>query len=123
MAFISYTFTQPYYVYQENWKYNVIPGTITLTFDTDASVTPSDYRVEATQGKLMYTVQIGFSYIDSTLSTSGVNATLTLPINMDSNAYIQVYYQGSKLNFLIRCSEDFSYETPAIFEGYSQQVS
>lgn len=115
--FLSYSITQPYYLYIENYEYNVIPGVITLTFDTVPSHTPADYRMVAVQGILMNTETVGFTTYDQTLSFSGNTASLTVPINMDSNTYMQFYYQDSPLPFRILCAQDITYETPAIFKG------
>lgn len=113
--FESYTFTQPYFKYIENLEYNVIPGTVTLTFDSPPSSAPGDYTGAAMQGVLMYTENLFFQQYDNTLSISGNTATLTLPINMDSNCYIQLSYQGTKLPFHILCEQDPTYQRPAIW--------
>lgn len=115
--FLSYTFTQPYYRYIEEFEYNVIPATVTLTFDDVPSTSPNDYLMQAYQGILMYTVNVKFQQYDNTLSFSGNTAILTLPINIDSNAYVQFFYENSRLPFHILASEDVTYQTPAIFIG------
>ena len=117
MAFLSYTFTQPYFKYVENWEYDVIPGTITLTFDSTPSSEPSDYYMSTSGGIIMYQERVGFSTYDQTLVFDGNNVTLTVPINMDTNIYMQFYYQGNPLPFRIRADQDTTYETPAIFVG------
>lgn len=116
-VFQSYTFTQPYFEYIEQLAYNVISGTVTLTFDSPPSSDPADYIGKAVQGILMYNVPLNFQQYDMTLSVSGNTATLTFPINMDTNCYFQLYYQGSALPFHMFCSEDYSYETPSIWIG------
>jgi hypothetical protein len=119
MSLVSYSFTQPYFEYIEGLAYNVIPGTVTLTFDSSASTDPADYRVRAIGGILDSDFDIGFTVLqpNPTLAVSGLTATLTVPVTMDSNCYMSFYYQGSILNFQIRANEDTTYETPAIFEG------
>jgi len=116
-TYLSYSYVNPYLLYIENLAYNVQPGIVTLTFDSPPSTNAADYQVIATQGILMYTVPIGFSTLDGSLVLSGNTAILTLPINMDTNAYMQFYYQGAELPFRIRCNQDPTYQLPAIFQG------
>lgn len=117
--FLSYTYTQPYYYYVEQLLYNVIPGTVTLTFDSTPSSDPADYQMVASQGILMFTEMFGFNILPPkpTITFSGNTVTLTMPINMDTGVVMQIFYQGSKLPFHIVCTEDFSYETPSIWVG------
>ena len=115
--FQSYSFTQPYYLYVEMLKYNVIPSNITLNFDSLPSTNPSDYQAIITNGIIMFEEAIGFSTIDNTLQFSGNSVIITLPINIDTNAYIKFYYQTSLLPFTIRAAQDPTYQTPAIFLG------
>ena len=115
--FLSYSFTQPYYIYVEMLEYNVVPSNITLTFDTPPSTNPSDYQAVITNGIIMFEEAIGFSTVNNTLQFSGNTVILTLPINVDSNAYVKFYYQTALLPFTIRAAQDPTSETPAIFQG------
>lgn len=121
--FVSYDYQQPYYQYIENYSYDVIPGTVTLTFDSAPSTDPADYKMTTAQGILMFSEMVGFTTYDGTLALSGNTATLTLPINMDTGVVMQFYYQGVALPFRIRANEDYSYETPAIFQGVAYTAS
>ena len=120
---LSYSYTQPYYVYVENLEYNVVPGTLTLNFDSSASSDPNDYLCIAEGGELDNQTNIRFSLYDQTLAIDGSSSVLTLPVTMSGNCLIYVYYQGSLLNFRIRANIDFSRETPAIFEGLAYSAS
>lgn len=119
MSLVSYSFTQPYFLYIELEAYNVIPATVTLNFSSAASTNPADYAALAIGGILDSDLPLGFTMLqpNPTLSVSGSTAILTMPITMDSNCYMFFYYQGLELNFKLRANQDTTYETPAIFEG------
>lgn len=114
---VSYSYTQPYYEYIEYVEYNVVPSVVTLTFDTEPSSDPADYRSVATGGGLDIDVDISFSEYNQTFSADGNSVELTMPVTMSGNCYMYFYYQGSLLNFRLRAAVDSSYETPAIFQG------
>lgn len=120
---LSYSYTQPYYIYVENLKYNVVPGTLTLNFDTGASSDANDYLCIAEGGDLNNQTNIRFSLYDQTLVVNGNSAVLTLPVTMSGNCLIYIYYKGVLLNFRVRANIDFSYETPAIFEGLAYSTN
>lgn len=121
-TFQSYSITQPYYEYVEYLKFNVIPGTITLTFDEPPSTNVIDYSYVLLQGILMFTDYVGVSELDESIVFSGNTATITAQINADSNCYLQVYYEGQPLPFHIFCKQDKTYNTPAIWTGIGVQI-
>ncbi len=116
----SYSITQqPYYIYVEYLKYNVVPGIITITFDSAPSTNQADYLMKAYGGNLDANIQFGFSTVDSTFQLSGNSVILTVPTSMGFGVYMQFYYQGATLPFQIRCNQDPLYVVPAIFVGLS----
>lgn len=117
--FLSYSFTQPYYLYVQYLKYNVFPANVTLTFDSTPSSDPADYIMYSKGGITMVPQQFGFTTLDGSLSISGNNVTLVMPITMDSDIYLTFSYQGNMLPFYIRCNQDYTYTTPAILKGYA----
>lgn len=122
MAYSSYALTQPYYLYVQYLKYNVVPGVVTLTFDSTPSSNPADYSAVLLGGILSAPITLGFSDIDGTLSISGLTVALTMPVVAEFNSYIQVSYQGQKLPFHVRCKEDYRYTVPAIFTGIAYEL-
>lgn len=120
IVYQSYSITQqPYYIYVEYLKYNVVPGVITITFDSSASSNPADYLMIASGGNLDAQIQFGFSTVDSTFLYSGDSVSLTVPVTMGFGVNMQFYYQGTALPFQIRCNQDPLYVVPAIFMGLS----
>jgi hypothetical protein len=116
-SLLSYVVTQqPYYNYIQYVAYNVIGGVVTLTFDSPPSSTSTDYLAIAKGGTLDAQFTFGFDTIDGSLVISGNTATLTLPIVIDNNCYVNFYYQGAQLGLVLRAKENYRYTTPAIFE-------
>ena len=117
--FQSYQLTQPYYVYIEENAYNVVPGIITLIFDSVPSSNPSDYQMLAENGILPVGQPFGFSTYDNTFSNSGNSVSLTVPITMDTNATMRFFYQDNELPFRVLAAVNPRSLTPAIFTGLS----
>lgn len=115
-TYVSHTITQPYYIYVQYLKYNVVPGVITLTFDSPPSQFAEDYIATAIGGSLDAQFTFGFSPVGNTLSFSGDTVSLTMPVVMENNCYIQISYRGTELPFRIKAKEDYRYVLPAIFE-------
>lgn len=122
MSYISYSIIQPFYRYIQYYAYNVVPGVITLTFDSPPSTNPADYSAILLGGILSAPLLLGFSTVDNSLVFNGNSVSLTCPVVAEFNSYLQFSYQGSKLPFHIRAAEDYRFTQPAIFKGIAYNI-
>lgn len=123
----SVIITQPYYFYQEENYYNVIPAILTLNFDVLPSQTPGDYTAIADFGSVyiqtfnsftLYNISINGVPNNATISFSGNTVSLTMNITYDTNCSVSVYYLSQKIPFTFLAQQDPTYDTPAIWTDF-----
>lgn len=123
---LSIDITQPYYLYQEENAYNVIPAIITLNFDSEPSQDSADYQCIADFGSVYAQFTLYFQEYSTNLnplatnqnpniSFSGNSVVLTMNITFDSGCTVQPYYQNTKLPYTLTAKQDPSYMSPAIW--------
>lgn len=120
--------TQPYYLYEEENAYNVIPAIISLNFDSLPSQDSTDYQCIADFGSIYAQFTLYFQQYSTNLNIlaanqnpniqfSGNSVLLTMNITFDSGCTVQPYYQGSKLPYTLYAKQDPSYMSPAIWNS------
>jgi hypothetical protein len=119
MTLTSVSITQPYYFYEEENYYNVVPAIITLNFDSLPSQSPADYVCIADFGSIYAQYTLYFSLYSTqnnpNIVFTGNSVRLTMGITFDSGCTIRPSYQGINIPYTFYAEQDPSYSTPAIW--------